>query len=384
MNIYLDNAATTRCLSEAANVCSAVMTDYYGNPSSLHTMGMEAEAYIRSCRRTIAGSLKASEKEIVFTSGGTESNNTAIRGAVRAKERRGKHIITTMIEHPSVYNTFAALSDEGYDVTYLPVNEYGVLALDVLEGMLREDTILVSVMHVNNETGTIEPVGEIARLVHEKSPNALFHVDAVQSYGKLPMFPGKAGIDLMSVSGHKLHAPKGSGFLYINEACHILPLIYGGGQEGSMRSGTENVPAIAGLEVAVREVFKDQRNNLCRMYELRKRLIDAALEIYGVSINGFPDDRSAPHIISLTIDGIRAEVMLHALESKGIFVSAGSACSSNRPSKSRTLTSMGLKGDALDDTIRISFSIHTTEEEVDLAIKAIGELAPALRRFKRK
>ena len=384
MNIYLDNAATTRCLPEAAEACSHVLTECYGNPSSLHTMGMNAENYLKDCRKTIASTLKTSPKEIVFTSGGTESNNLAIWGSARARKRRGRHIITTMIEHPSVYNTFAALSDEEWDVTYLPVDSNGVLSLEVLEKSLREDTVLVSVMHVNNEIGTIEPVEEIAKLIHRLSPKALFHVDAIQSYGKLPLYPGSIGIDLLSVSGHKLHAPKGSGFLYINEKAHILPLLYGGGQEGTMRSGTENVPAIAGLDVAVQEVFKDQSSNTDRMYSLRHELIRRLSRIDGISLNGYKDERSAPHIVSLTIEGVRAEVMLHALEAKGIFVSSGSACSSNRPSVSRTLTAIGLKGDALENTIRLSFSIHTTPEEIADAADAIEEQAALLSRFKRK
>lgn len=383
MSAYLDNAATTRCLPEAAELMAKVLTEDYGNPSSLHTKGMEAEQYLKDARKIIAKSLKAEEKEIVFTSGGTESNNLAIFGTAHAKQRQGRHIITTMIEHPSVHNAVAALEEEGFEVSYLPVDKNGVVSPEQLAASLRPDTILVSVMQVNNEIGAIEPVEEMAQIVHEKAPKALFHVDAVQSYGKMLVYPGRVGIDLLSVSGHKLHGPKGSGFLYVNEKAHIVPVLYGGGQERTLRSGTENVPAIAGLGVAVEALFEKQKEYRDHLYALKQRFVDGVKDIEGVSFNGHTGKASAPHIVSIST-GIRAEVLLHALEDKGIFVSAGSACSSNRPSKSRTLMAIGADDSVLDTTIRFSFSVHTTEEEIGLAVDALRELVPLLRKYQRR
>ena len=381
---YLDNAATTQCLPEAAELVKKVLTEDFGNPSSLHTKGMEAEQYLKDARKTIAKSLKAEEKEIVFTSGGTESNNLAIFGTARAKQRQGRHIVTTMIEHPAVHNPVAALEEEGFEVSYLPVDKNGVVSPDQLRAVLRSDTILVSVMHVNNEIGAIEPVEEIAQIVHESAPKALFHVDAVQSYGKMLVYPGRVGIDLLSVSGHKLHGPKGSGFLYVNEKAHILPVLYGGGQERSLRSGTENVPAIAGLGLAVEKLFADQKGNRDHLYALKQRFVLGVKDIEGLSFNGHTGKASAPHIVSVTAQGIRSEVLLHALEDKGVYVSAGSACSSNRPSKSRTLMAIGADDAVLDTTIRFSFSVHTTEEEIDMAVDALNELVPLLRKYQRR
>ena len=382
MSAYLDNAATTQCLPEAAEVMQRVLTADYGNPSSLHSKGMEAEQYIKSARRTVAASLKAQEKEIIFTSGGTESNNLAIFGAARAKRRQGRHIITTMIEHPSVHNAVAALEEEGCEVTYLPVDHNGVFPPEMLASSLRPDTVLVTVMHVNNEIGTIEPIEEAAQIVHEGAPKALFHVDAIQSYGKLPVYPKRIGVDLLSVSGHKLHGPKGSGFLFVREGVHILPLQYGGGQ--SRRSGTENVPAIAGLGVAVEALFERQQENREHLYACKERFVEGVRDIPGIRFNGHTGKASAPHIVSISVKDVRAEVMLHALEERGVFVSAGSACSSNRPAKSRTLLAIGAKDERIASTIRFSFSVHTTADEIDQAIEAIRELAPALSRFRRK
>ncbi|MBQ9631445.1 MAG: cysteine desulfurase [Lachnospiraceae bacterium] len=385
MEVYFDNAATTRCLPEAAKRMYEVLTEDYGNPSSLHRKGMEAENYMKEARRIIAKSLKVSEKEILFTSGGTESNNLAIFGAARARSRRGRHIVSTMIEHPSVYNPIAALQEEGFSVSLLPTDACGIVALEQLESSLTEDTILVSVMHVNNEIGSVEPIEEIARLVHEKAPKAVFHVDAVQSYGKLPVYPSRMGIDLLSVSGHKLNGPKGSGFLYVKEGVHLLPVNYGGGQERSLRSGTENVPAIAGLGLAVKKHFEKGTREAAELYALRKGFIRRLQEIPGVSLNGTADSAlSAPHITNISVEGIRSEVLLHALEDRGIYVSSGSACSSNKPARSRTLLSIGATEEAMDTTIRFSFSFATTQEEVDYTVEALQELIPVLSKFQRR
>ena len=384
MSSYLDNAATTRCFPEAAKLAAKVMTEEYGNPSSLHGKGIEAEQHLRHTRRSVAKSLKARENEIYFTSGGTEGNNTAIFGTVRARKRRGRHIITTMVEHPSVYNAFSALEEEGCEVTYLPTDGKGLISLEQLESALREDTILVSIMHVNNEVGTIQPIEEAAHIIHQHSPEALFHVDAVQSYGKLPIYPGRIGVDLMSVSGHKLHAPKGSGFLYIREKARILPLMYGGGQERSMRSGTENVPAIAGLGVAVDKVFSDNFLHSQNMYRLKQQLADGVSDIEGVSIHSNLDETFAPHILSISIEGVKSEVMLHALEERGVYVSSGSACSSNHPSASRTLLAMGVNREQMDTAIRFSLSMNTDESDITAACNALKDLVPVLRNFQRR
>lgn len=384
MEIYLDNSATTKCLPEAAALVAKVLTEDYGNPSSLHGKGLDAENYIRRARGVIAKALKAKEKEIVFTSGGTESNNLAIFGAAYANKRQGKHIITTAVEHPSVANPLGALADEGYDVTYLPVDKNGVVNPDTLHASLRPDTVLVSMMHVNNEIGSIEPVEEAAAIVHEAAPGALMHVDAIQSFGKLLLYPERVGIDLMSVSGHKLHGPKGSGFLYIREGTKVAPQILGGGHERGMRSGTENVPAIAGLGCAADFMLKNVQDHRAKLYELKDRLSQGLLAIEGITINGPHGKMGAPQIVSATVEGVRAEVMLHALEDKGIYISAGSACSSNRPGISRTLAAIGLKGDALEQTVRFSTSVFTTEEEIDEAVAAMHKLVPVLRKFQRR
>ena len=384
MEAYLDNAATTRCLPEAADVMSRILTDDFGNPSSLHRKGIEAENYVKDARRIIADSLKADPKEIVFTSGGTESNNLALFGTAHAKKRQGMHIITTMIEHPSVNNPVAALEEEGFSVSFLPVDEHGLISLEQLADSLRPDTILVSMMHVNNEIGAIEPIEEAARIVHEKAPKALFHVDAIQSYGKLSIYPKRIGVDLLSASGHKLHGPKGSGFLFISEKAHILPLVYGGGQEKSLRSGTENVPAIAGLGKAVSALFSNAQENRKHLYELKERFVAGLQDMDGVTFNGYTGREAAPHIVSVSARGIRAEVLLHALEDKGVYVSSGSACSSNRPSKSRTLMAIGASDEVLESTVRFSFSVHTTAEEIDYAVQMMKELVPVLGRFTRR
>ncbi|MBQ5431042.1 MAG: cysteine desulfurase [Lachnospiraceae bacterium] len=383
MECYLDNSATTRCSEAAAEMVAKVLTKDYGNPSSLHNKGMEAEQYVKNSRQIIAKSLKVEPKEIVFTSGGSESNNLAILGACYANRRLGKHVITTAIEHPSVFQPMKALEDMGYEVTYLPVDERGVCDLQTLANEIRQDTVLVSMMHVNNEIGTIQPIEDAARIVHDRNENTLFHVDAIQSYGKVDLFPKKSLIDMVSVSGHKLHGPKGSGFLYVRDKVKLSPIIFGGGQEWGRRSGTENVPAIAGLGVAVQEMFHNREEHVEKLYELKEALRSQLAEIEGISFNGAEGTFGAPQILSVSVEGVRAEVMLHALEDRGVYCSAGSACSSNRPAISRTLQAIGLKKELLDATVRFSLCIYTTREEVDEAAKVMAELVPALRKYRR-
>lgn len=391
--IYLDNAATTRVLPEAAEVMMKVMTEDYGNPSSLHTKGYEAEKYVTDARRAVAASLKASESEIVFTSGGTESNNAAILCGADARKRSGRHIITTRIEHASVYQPILRLEELGYEVTFLPVDGNGLVSPKDLREALRDDTIFVSVMAVNNEIGAVEPIAELAEITHSFKKDILFHTDAIQAYGKIPIFPGRMGIDLMSVSGHKLNAPKGSGFLYIRDKLSMKPLIYGGGQQKDRRSGTENVPAIAGLGTAVRAFFSNANAIRETMYKKKEQLIKAMEDVPGATVNAvFAAEnaplaervrRTAPHIVSVSFAGVRSEVLLHALAEKGVYVSSGSACSSNHPAISGTLSAIGVAKELLDSTLRFSFSAATTEEEIDFAAAALRELVPVLSRYRR-
>ncbi len=383
---YLDNAATTRVIQKAADVVQQVMLEDYGNPSSKHSKGMTAEGYLKKTRAIIASTLKCSEKEIVFTSGGTESNNQAIISTVLANRRSGKHIITTVTEHASVLEPFGFLEREGYEVSYIKVDEFGKVIPEELEKALREDTVLVSVMYVNNEIGSINDIKKLSEMI-KKNSKAIFHVDAIQAYGKLTIRPSSLGIDLMSVSSHKIHGPKGTGFLYINNRVKIFPYIYGGGQEGLLRSGTQNVPAIAGMGVAIENIYNDHEEKLSNLYSLKQYMIDKLEEMDGIYINGVPDkdiSHTAPHILSVSIDGIRSEVLLNALSARGIYISSGSACSSNRPELSGTLKAIGVKEELLDSTVRFSFSIYTTIDEIDYAIDVLRETLPVLRKFTRK
>ena len=383
MEAYLDNSATTRCCEEAAQLVVKLLTEDYGNPSSLHNKGVIAENYMNDARKKIAKTLKVQEKEICFTSGGTESNNLAIIGVAEANKRSGKHVITTSIEHPSVSATMAYLEEHGYEVTYLPVDAYGVISLDDLKAAIRPDTILVSLMQVNNEIGAVEPIAEAGALIKQCNPQTLFHVDAIQSYGKMRIYPAKMHVDLLSVSGHKIHGPKGSGFLYIKDKTKIKPIIYGGGQQKGMRSGTENVPGAAALGEAAMEIYENFDEKIAHMYALKKHFIEEVTKIEGVTINGKTGEDSAPQIVSVTIQGVRSEVMLHSLEEKEIYVSAGSACSSNKPAPSKTLQGIGLKKADLEGTIRFSFCVNTTEAEIDYAIEQLKEIIPFRRKFTR-
>lgn len=384
MEAYLDNSATTRCSERAKDLMVQILTEDFGNPSSLHNKGKEAEDYIKEAKSRIAKTLRVDEKEIVFTSGGTESNNMALIGAALANKRQGMHIITTEIEHASVHAPLAYLAELGFEITYLGVDADGLISLTELRDAVREDTVLVSVMMVNNEIGAVEPIEEAARIVKEKNPNTLFHVDAIQAYGKFHIYPKRAGIDLLSVSGHKIHAPKGTGFLYIRDKVKVKPIIYGGGQQKGMRSGTENVPGAAALGEAAAEIYEDFDAKVAHMYALKERFIEGITQIPGVTVNGRTGRDSAPQIVSITVDDVPSEVMLHSLEEYGIYVSAGSACSSNKPAPSRTLQGIGLSPKKLGATIRISFSVYTTEEEVDYAVEKMKEIIPFRRKFIRK
>ena len=384
MEAYLDNSATTKVSEGVKDIVIKTMTEDFGNPSSLHMKGVEAERYLKESREIISKSLKVSDKEIIFTSGGTESNNLALIGMAMANRRQGMHIITTSIEHASVSNTMKYLKEQGFDITYLKVDKDGHIDLEELREAINDNTIIVSVMYVNNEIGAVEPVEEIGKIVKEKNPKAIFHADAIQAFGKYRIYPKKLGIDALSVSGHKIHGPKGIGFLYVSKKVKIKPIIIGGGQQKGMRSGTDNVPGVAGIGQAVKEAYENFDEKVRRMYELKDYLTDSMTALDNVYVNSKKGSESAPHIISVSFIGVRSEVMLHGLEEKGIYVSAGSACSSNKPSVSATLKSIGLSKEALDSTLRFSLCENTTSEEIDYAIEAVKELLPKLRLYTRK
>ena len=383
MEAYFDNSATTRCYPEVAEIVVKTMTEDFGNPSAMHLKGVEAEKYVREAAQTLAKILNVNEKEIIFTSGGTESNNLALFGGADANKRSGNHIITTSVEHAAVGQPAERLEQMGYEVTIVPVDHRGVVQLEALEKALRPDTILVSTMYVNNEVGAVMPVEEIAKLVHEKSPKALYHVDAIQAFGKYRIYPKKAGIDMLSVSSHKIHGPKGVGFLYINEKARIQPQILGGGQQAGMRSGTDNVPGIAGLGVAAKMVYTDFDKKIEHMYQLKERLAEGFLKLPDVRLNGMEIREGAPQILSASFLGVRSEVLLHTLEEKGIYVSAGSACSSHKRKAAGTLSAMGMEAAQRESTLRFSFSEENTFEEVDYALEVIGQVLPMLRRYSR-
>lgn len=384
MQAYLDNSATTRCMECVTKTMIRVMREDYGNPSSLHTKGVEAEKYVREAKQFFAENLKVNEKEIYFTSGGTESNNLAIIGTAMANQRSGRHLITSSVEHASVLNTMKYLEEQGFRVTYLPVDPDGIVSLEALEEALCEETILVSIMYVNNEVGAVQPVDEIAKLIHRKNPKTLFHVDAIQAYGKYHIFPKREGIDLLSVSGHKIHGPKGSGILYVNEKVKIRPIIFGGEQQKGLRSGTENVPGIAGIAEAAKACYEELDEKVERLYGLKAHFIEGILQMDGTKVNGRTGRDSAPHIVSVSFRDVRSEVLLHALEEKGIYVSAGSACSSNKPAVSHTLKSMGVEKEYLGSTLRFSFCFDTSEEEIDYCLQELNKLLPVLRRYVRR
>ncbi|MCI9535629.1 MAG: cysteine desulfurase [Lachnospiraceae bacterium] len=383
MEVYFDNSATTRVLDSVRDIVVKTMTEDYANAAAKHRRGMEAEQYIREARAEIAKTMKVSEKEILFTSGGSESNNLALIGGALANQRIGKHIISTNVEHPSVYNPLAALEDMGFEVTFLPVDQDGHISLQELQDAVREDTVLVSVMYVNNEVGFVEPVEEISRVIRGKNPRTLFHVDGIQAYGKYVIRPKKQGIDLLSVSGHKIHGPKGVGFLYIRDGVKLKPMIYGGGQQSNLRSGTENVPGVAGLGVAAKEMYRDHEAKILHLLGLKDYLIDRMEELDGTVVNSKKGRESAPQIVSVSFEGVRSEVLLHALEEKGIYVSSGSACSAHHPGISGTLKGIGVHQRLLESTVRFSFGMFNTKDEIDYCMDVLKEILPVLRRYKR-
>lgn len=383
MEIYLDNSATTAVHPEVVQLMNKIMLEDYGNPSSKHKKGVDAERHINEAKEILASIMKCDKKEILFTSGGTESDNMALIGTALANKRRGNHIITTMIEHPAILETTVFLEKNGFRITYLPVDSTGCVKLDELRAALCPETILVSIMYANNEVSIAEPVAEAAAIVKEYNPEIVFHTDAVQAFGKYRIIPKKENIDLMSVSAHKLHGPKGVGFLYIKDKTRINPIIFGGGQQKAMRSGTENVPGIAGMALAAKLCYEDFDEKINRLYELKEYFVSRVLDIEGTVYNGKRGREGTPHVISISFEDVRSEVLLHALEDKGIYVSSGSACSSNKPALSGTLKAIGVKNKFLDSTIRFSLCTDNTKEELDTVIATLKELLPVLRRYTR-
>lgn len=384
MQVYLDNAASTRVSKPVIELMNKAMDEDYANPSAKHLKGMEAEKYLKEAAAKIAKTMKVSEKELVFTSGGTESNNMALIGAAMARQRYGKHIISTAIEHSAVHQVLVHLADLGFEYSILKVDEKGQISLEELKSLLRADTILVSVMYVNNEIGAVQDIKAIADIVHGYNKDIYIHTDAIQAYGKFKIFPKKEGIDLLSVSAHKLHGPKGSGFLYIDERVNIKPIIYGGGQQRGLRSGTLNIPGIAGLGEAAKEAYEDFDKEVEYIYGLRDYLIDEITKLNdeGIKLNSEKGVKFAPHVLSISIIGVRAEVLLHAMEERGIYIASGSACSSNHPGLSGTLKGIGLKEEFLSSTVRVSFSKYNNKEELDFFLANLKELIPQLRRYK--
>ncbi len=387
MEIYFDNSATTVCTPQVCKAVTDAMTRNYGNPSSVHRKGLEAEKTIREAKETIARTLRCDAKEIYLTSGGTESDNWALIGSAYANRRKGNHLITTAVEHAAIRSSMQFLEDQGFRVTTLPVDRFGRISPEDLRNALDRDTILVSVMYVNNEVGTIEPVEECAQIVKAFDPSVIFHTDAVQAYGKVLLRPAKTGIDLLSVSGHKLHGPKGTGFLYIREKTKIHPYIYGGGQQRGMRSGTDNVPGAAGLAAACKSADADLEKNRAHMRSLQKLLTSGLEKMEQVVIHTpvQDEDQCAPHIVNASFIGVRSEVLLHALEEEGIYVSAGSACSSNkRLPVSPVLEKMGLPREEAESALRFSFSELNTTQEVEICLETLEKLVPMLRRYSRR
>lgn len=380
---YFDYSATTPVHPEVAQSIYEVLTRYYGNPSSLHQLGVQAEHLVSQARERIAEMLQVSKNSIIFTSGGSESNNLAIKGAASRLRKRGKHIIVSSIEHASVYDTARQMEQYGYEVTYLPVDRDGRVQPAQVEAAIREDTVLVSIMYVNNELGTIQPIEEIARIL-KRHPKVLFHVDAVQAAGKIPVYPEKLGVDMLSLSAHKFQGPKGIGILYKRESIRLDPLITGGGQELGLRSGTENVPYIVGMAKALRIALENQQSAWQRVTELKKRLIDQLDGVPGICIISPSDEKLAvPHIVNLSCPGLKSEVLVHALEQRGFYISSRSACSSGEDKPSRILLALGLSEEQARSGLRISLAKDHTPEEIDRLAAALTQVVEELRQILR-
>jgi len=376
--IYLDNSATTWPYPTVVQTVQDVMSRHFANPSSLHSLGETANRLLTEARKEAARLLGVAAEEIVFTSSATESNNMAVKGAALQYARRGKHIITTAVEHPSVEQPIIQLEEAGFDVTRLPVDRNGQIDLEELRQAVRDDTILVSVIWVNNETGAVQPLQAIGQLL-KPYRKVLFHVDAVQGFGKIPLSIKEWGIDLLSLSAHKFHGPRGAGLLYVRKGITLMPLLAGGGQEGGLRSGTENLPAIVGMVQAMGQAEQQRKKEAGRLRRMRERLLEGIGQIPGAVVNSPAD--GAPHILNVSFPGIKPEVLIHALEKKGVYVSTLSACSARRHQLSRVLLAMGLGEERAASSIRLSLSYVNTEEEIIAAVGILQETVGQLRNW---
>jgi len=378
MEVYLDNSATTMPYEEVIEDVCSTMRNYYGNPSATHSLGFKSEQKLREIRANIASSINATSEEIIFTSGGSESNNFLIKGFAKSTS----HIITTKIEHPSVGNTFKALEDLGAKVTYIDVDASGRINMQQLKESITKNTQIVSIMHVNNEVGVIQDLELIGKLIKAESNRAKFHVDAVQSYGKIPIDVEKYNIDLLSTSAHKIHGPRGIGFAYVRKGLIPNSLINGGGQERNLRSGTENLAGIVGFGTAVKMMFKNQQENFNNVLEIKKYFIDELSQLHDVIINSKLEAHFTPYILSASFKGVKGEVLLHSLEEKGIYVSTGSACSAKNPNKnSEVLRALGRNLEEQKGTIRFSFSQYNNKEQIDYVISELDKSLKFLRKL---
>jgi cysteine desulfurase len=370
--IYLDNCATTKPRKEVIDAMVEALTNDFGNPSSLHRLGLLTEKKVKEAREIVANFLKIDSKELFFTSGGTESNNIAVQSIARKFSKKGKHIITTSIEHPSILNVYKYLEGEGYSVTYLDVDQSGYIDLEMLTNAIKEDTILVSIIHVNNEIGSLQDIKGIKDIINKSVSKPILHVDGIQSFGKVDFSLKDLDVDTYSFSGHKIYGPKGVGGLYINKRLKLNPIVFGGNQESGLRSGTENVPGIIGLGEAVRIMSKNFEAESKHAFELKKYMADGILKkIDDVKINTSLDNTSSPYILSVTFRRTRGEVLLHYLEEKDIYVSTSSACSSRGTTKSHVLRAINMCDDDIEGTIRFCFSYEITKEDIDYTIEQL-------------
>jgi cysteine desulfurase len=376
--MYFDNSATTRPYKEVLDSFVKVSSEFFGNPSSLHGLGLQAEKLLTQARTQVANLLAVKPTEVYFTSGGTESNNLAIKGTAMLHKNKGKHLILSSVEHPSVRGAMEQLQNLGYEITYLPADQTGRVMVEDVKASIKKDTILVSVMQVNNEVGTIQPIAEIGKLL-KQYPTILFHVDAVQAVGKVPLNLVESGVDLCSFSAHKFHGLKGTGALFIREGVRLDPLLSGGNQEWKVRSGTENVAGAVAMAKALRMTIEKSEKGFEKMKRVKSLLREGLSRIDCLTINT-PLENSAPHILNFSISGVKAEVLIHTLEQKGIYLSTTSACSSKKQLPSQTLLAMGVPDDLADSAFRISLSYDNTEDEAEKVIVAIEEAAKQLRK----
>ncbi|MGO3168552.1 cysteine desulfurase family protein [Senegalia sp. (in: firmicutes)] len=372
MFVYLDNSATTKPRESVIKEMNLMLSQDYANPSSLHRMGLNVEKKIKKSRDVISNYLKIKSSELFFTSGGTESNNIAIQGIIEANKNKGRHIISSKIEHPSVLNILKDYEMKGFDITYLDVDEYGIININQLEEFLNEDTILISIMMANNEVGSIQPIDEIKKIINKKKLKTLLHVDGIQALGKIDFNIKKLGIDSFSFSGHKIYGPKGIGGLYIREGLNIKPILFGGNQEKGIRSGTENTPGIIGLYKSIEKLIDNDKEENNNIRELKYYFVDKIKEnISNIKINSLLNEKAAPHIVNISFLNTRGEVLLHFLENDNIYVSTGSACSSKNDRSSHVLKAMNLNGLEIESAIRFSFSIYNTKEQIDYVIERL-------------